>query len=163
MFFDCLTCFCFGLFLCCSISCVFVICFMFSCCGTFTLWRSLHKQSQVAPPVAPSAWEVNRPKKGPEYYEAQKEKYKESISGNELLNIPSVFDAVSHRMISLLTLDVKTRWLISVSREIMEEVLKSLSISLKIVARNSNVMWDGRQGKSTGLEHPHNIIGEDAN
>lgn len=32
------------------------------------------QQSQVAPPTASSAWEVNRPKKGPEYYEAQKEK-----------------------------------------------------------------------------------------
>lgn len=71
---------------------------------------------------------------------AQKDKYKESIAENELLNIPSVFDAVSHRMISLLTLDVKTRRLIGVSREIIEEVLKSLSISPKIWARNSNAM-----------------------
>lgn len=46
---------------------------------------------------------------------AQKDKYKESIAENELLNIPSVFDAVSHRMISLLTLDVKTRRLIGVA------------------------------------------------
>lgn len=85
-------------------------------------------------------WGVNRPKKDPEYYEAQKEKYKELIAGNELLTIPSVFEAVSHRTISLLACENKNDN--SVSRKIMEEGLNCLSITPKILPRRSNAMRD---------------------
>lgn len=52
---------------------------------------------------------------------------------NEFLNIPEALDAVSTRTISLLTSDMKTRKLIGVSRESMEEALKALNISLKVL------------------------------
>lgn len=54
--------------------------------------------------------------------------------GNELLIIPTVFEAVPYRTISVLTMDIKMRGLISVSRDVMDNVLKSLSIVPKILA-----------------------------
>lgn len=72
----------------------------------------------------------------------QKEVYKDYISGNELLTIPSVLEAVLTRTISLLTMDVKTRKLTGVSREIMEEALKNLNIASKVLTRKINTMLD---------------------
>lgn len=69
-------------------------------------------------------------------------KYEEYTNGNELLTIQEAFDAVNTRTISLLTTDVKSRNLISVCRETMEEALKSLKTKTRILARWSRVMWD---------------------
>lgn len=71
---------------------------------------------------------MSRSKKGLEYYEDQKGKHKEVIAGNELLTFPSIFEAVSYDTTSLLTMDVKTRRLIGVSGDIMEEAMKSFKI-----------------------------------
>lgn len=78
-----------------------------------------------SPPATPTAWASDKPKKRPEYYETVKEKYKEFIDGIGLLSIPSILKTVVTRAISLLTSDVKSRKLIGVSREIMEEAFKS--------------------------------------
>lgn len=51
-------------------------------------------------------------------------------------------EAVASRTISLLTIDLKTRKLIGISREIMEESQNSLNFSTKMLARRSNAMWD---------------------
>lgn len=75
---------------------------------------------------------------GPEYYEAQKEVYKNFISGNEFLTIPHVLEAVCYRMIST---EVKTRRLNDVSREVMEREMYSFSIVPNILARRSNATW----------------------
>lgn len=53
-----------------------------------------------------------------------------------------VLEVMSYRTISLLTTDVKTRRLLGISRQIMEEALKSLNASPKILVRQSNTMWD---------------------
>lgn len=62
------------------------------------------------------------------YYKALKDKYDDYIKGNELLTIPEAIDAVKSRMISLLTTNMGTQRVIGVSRERMEEALKSLQI-----------------------------------
>lgn len=54
----------------------------------------------------------------------------------------SVMEVVAARTISLLTVDVKTRKLTVVSREMMEEALKTLNIGAKILSRRSSMMWD---------------------
>lgn len=79
-----------------------------------------------------TAWMENRPlKKDGAFYLNQRTKYEESFRENEFLTIPEALDAVSTCTISLLTSDVKTRKLIGVSRETMEEALKALNISLQ--------------------------------
>lgn len=72
----------------------------------------------------------------------EKEVYKDYISGNELLTIPSLLEAVLTRTITLLMTDVKTRKLTDVSREIMEEALKNLNIASKVLTRRVNTMLD---------------------
>lgn len=56
--------------------------------------------------------------------------------------MPSVLKTVETRTISLLTVDIKTRKFIPVNREPMEEALKALNISAKVLARRSNACWD---------------------
>lgn len=56
--------------------------------------------------------------------------------------MPAALVAVTTRTISLLTTDVKTKKLIGVSMEILEETLKSLNIAIKVLAKRSNAMWD---------------------
>lgn len=70
------------------------------------------------------------------------EEYHDFINDNELLTVPEALDAETTRAISLLTLDVKTRKLVSVSREVVEEALKCLKIVLNILAKRSNAMCD---------------------
>lgn len=53
-----------------------------------------------------------------------------------------MLDAANTRIISLLTTNVKAQKFIRVSRETMEEALKSLNIVPKVKARRSNAMWD---------------------
>lgn len=48
--------------------------------------------------------------------------------------------AVNTRTISLVTTDVKEEY--GVNREGMEDALKSLNISLKVLAKKNNVCWD---------------------
>lgn len=79
-----------------------------------------------------------------------KDEYRDYIKGNELLTIVEVLNAVTTRTISLLTSDVKTRKLIGVSREAVEEALKYLQIVPKILAKRSNVMWDLEAKKLAG-------------
>lgn len=93
---------------------------LFFVVGPPTLWRRLLSSRKNPRPATPLAWSVSRPKKGLEYYEAQKETYKKFIAGTELA-IPSVLEAVSHRIISLLATDVRTRRLIGISKKTMEE------------------------------------------
>lgn len=81
-------------------------------------------------------------KKDSAYYEQQREKYEKYLNGNEFLTIPEALDSLNARIISLLTSDVKSWKLIGVSRETMEEILKSLNIALKVLARRSSAIWD---------------------
>lgn len=53
-----------------------------------------------------------------------------------------VLETMNTRTISLLTTDIKTRKLISVKKEIMEEALKNLNIGSKILIRRSRTMRD---------------------
>lgn len=76
------------------------------------------------------------------YYEEQRVKYEKYIKGNEFVTIPEALYAINTRTISLLTTDIKSRKLIGVSREAMEEAAKSLRIAPKILARRINALWD---------------------
>lgn len=90
-------------------------------------------------------WVVNRPKKGLNYYEVLKKKFQPFqpfIVENELLAVPSVMETVNTRAISLLMTDMMSWRFIIISRDGMEEALKSLNIGVKVLARRSNVMWD---------------------
>lgn len=93
------------------------------------------QQPEKYPPVPPSVWAADRPKNVPGCYEVQNG-YKNVISWNELFTILAVFEAVSHRTISILTTEIKAR------RKVMEEALKSLRIVPKILARSSNSICD---------------------
>lgn len=75
------------------------------------------------------------------YYSIMREKYRDSINGNELFSIPEALTEVATRAISLLATDVKSRKFVGASREDMEEVLKCLK--LIHLALRSNVTWDG--------------------
>lgn len=83
-------------------------------------------------------------KRGPEmtdYYNDLRIKYDKYVNGNELLTIKEAIDAVKTITISLGTTDVGTQKLIGVSRETMQESLKSLQIGPKILARRFNALW----------------------
>lgn len=99
---------------------------------------SPHQLEQLSS-ATPSAWAADRPKKGLNYYEAQKEIFKDYISGNELITIPSVLEAFPSRM---LTIDVKTRKSTGISREIIAEVLKSLNIAPKCWPEDQIPLWN---------------------
>lgn len=89
-----------------------------------------------------SAWGDGSLQKDAKYYESLKEKYESYIKGNEFLTIPEAVDAVKTRTIFLLAIDVRTQRLIGVSKETLEEALKSFKIGPKILARMSNALWD---------------------
>lgn len=96
-------------------------------------------------PVSPvkMTWYENRLKMNDTaYYVAQRGKFEESFKGNEFLTIPEALKAVNTRIISLLTSNIKTRKLIGVSRENMEDALKTLHIIPKVLARKTNALWD---------------------
>lgn len=90
--------------------------------------------------VKQTAWKEKR--KSVVYYAKLKDKYEKFINGNEFFTIPKALNAVNIHTISLLTANVKSQKLIGVSRETMEEVLKSFSIAPKVLARRLNAMWD---------------------
>lgn len=95
------------------------------------------------PPVSPvkTTWYENRPKmKDVAYYIAQRGKFEESFKGNEFLTISESLEAVNTHIISLLTSDIKTWKLIGVSRENMEDALKTLHINPKVLARRTNAL-----------------------
>lgn len=104
----------------------------------FLLWRcpnnnTRHPQQQdhrfgqwIAPPRT----------KSPDYYNSLKEQYKKIISVTEFLPLPSLLATMV-----LLTTDKKSRKLIGVDKEAMEEARKCLNIRAKVLDRRSNVMW----------------------
>lgn len=59
-----------------------------------------------------------------------------------LLTVSSAQEAVATKTISLLTTDVKTRKLVGVSRETIEEALTSLNIGASVLTKQSNTMSD---------------------
>lgn len=89
-----------------------------------------------------SAWSDGSLQKDAKYYESLKEKYESYIKGNEFLTISEAVDAVKTRTIFLLAIDVRTQRLIGVSKETLEEALKSFKIGPEILARMSNALWD---------------------
>lgn len=76
------------------------------------------------------------------YYAGLKTKYEEYVMGTDFITIPEALNAVMTRKISLLTSEVKSRKLIGVSREMMEEALKTLNVAPRMLARRSNALWD---------------------
>lgn len=71
-----------------------------------------------------------------------REKIEETFEGNKFLTIPEALEAANTRKVLLQTTDVKSRKLIWVSKETMEEPLKTLNISPKLLARRTTAMWD---------------------
>lgn len=74
-------------------------------------------------------------------------------------------NAVTTTTISLLSMDVKTLKLISISREILEEALKILNVGAKILAKKVDCFVEHPAGiergsKAVGGEYPHHQIGE---
>lgn len=62
--------------------------------------------------------------------------------GNGLLTVHSALEVVTTRTVFLLTTELKIRTLIEVSKETMKKALKSLNITVKVLAKRSNAMWD---------------------
>lgn len=118
---------------------VFVVLFWFftGVVGTPTLWSSPSLSTrQPLLKVHQSGWVIGSspaPKKSPNYYTSLKEHYEKIISENEILSVPSLLQSVNTKTISLLTIDVKSRKLIGVNREIMKATLKSLNIATKYI------------------------------
>lgn len=83
-------------------------------------------------------WGDRLKKKGLDYYNSLREECGKFISSNELIAVPSVVETINTRTISLLATDLKTRKLIGVSRDVMEEFLKSLNIGANELAHRSN-------------------------
>lgn len=81
-------------------------------------------------PLTESSWVAARPPKEgcPTLY----------ISGNELLTIPSALEAVATKTLSLLTIDIKTRKSVGVSRETIER----LNIAVCVIVTRSTAIWD---------------------
>lgn len=103
--------------------------------------RQLAQQDHFVSPNL-LAWTCYRPQKKKNHYAGIQDKYKEYISRNELLTIPSALEVMATRTISLLITDDKTQKLIGASRETMEETLKCLNIAAKLLAKCSNAMWN---------------------
>lgn len=109
------------------------------------------------------AWSDSGPKKKyAAYYEEQRAKYEQYPQENEFLTIPEALKAVNAKIISLVTSDVKTRRLIGVSRDTMEETLKSLKITPRILARKKQCHVGpssriGRGGETARGTYPVNI------
>lgn len=70
--------------------------------------------------------------------------------------MPRVVEAISKTVVSMLTIDVKPMKLIGVSREVMEEALKSLIIGAQKLIHRTNTMWDILLAiqEVFGREHP---------
>lgn len=97
-------------------------------------------QNAMPTPASLSAWIADmRKKKGSEYDQSLNGEYGKFISVTNLIALPSFVEAVN-------TIDVKSRKLIGVSSEVMEESLKNLGIRAKILASRSNAMWDIQMG-----------------
>lgn len=85
------------------------------------------------PVSSTSAWVLDRQKVS--IYE----EYQKYIFANGLLTIPAALESVNTLTISLLKTDVK---LMGVSRDTLEDVIKSLQIASKIVTKRSHIMWE---------------------
>lgn len=81
-----------------------------------------------------------------------REKIEETFEGNKFLTFPEALEAVNTRIVSLQTNDVKSRELIGVSKETMEEALKTLNISPKVLARRTSAMWNVAKSERAGRE-----------
>lgn len=81
------------------------------------------------------------PKKNVGYYTGLKTTYEEFIKGNKFLTIPEALNTVNTRTTSLLTTDVNSWKLIGVSRETMDEALRTVNVAPRVLARRSNAMW----------------------
>lgn len=92
---------------------------------------------------AKKSWCENRlKKKGAAYYVDQRGNFEDSFKGNEFLTLTQSLEDINTRIVSLLTSYVKTRKLIGVRNENMEETLKTLRISPKVLARRTNALWN---------------------
>lgn len=81
-------------------------------------------------------------KKNAQHFAGMQEHFCDYISDNVLLTILSALEAVATKNISLLTTDVKTRNLVGVSRETIEDALTSLNIDASVLTKQSNAMLD---------------------
>lgn len=98
---------------------------MFGCGGFGPPWQKIWMQIEnMLLPRKNGLWR-KQAQKDTSYYDDLKERYEEFTRGNEFLKISKAIDAVKTRNISLLTTDIGTLRLIGVSRETIEEVLKS--------------------------------------
>lgn len=105
--------------------CLWIFCFrhvnfiveLFILCAV-TWWRHYYVEIPITRPDthSPSACQRIGPKR-----KAQKEQYEKIISDNEILLVPSLFEAINTRTISLLTTNIKSRKLIGVNRETMKK------------------------------------------
>lgn len=81
----------------------------------------------------------NRPKKkDAAYYVAQRGKFEEPFKGNEFLTLPEALEAMKTCIVFLL--NTKTRKLTGASRENLEEPLKTVNISPKVLAKRTNAV-----------------------
>lgn len=62
---------------------------------------------------------------------------------NELLTILWALDAVVTRTVALMATDVKTRKLVGINRETVEECLKSFQIAAKVLSKKKKKAGNG--------------------
>lgn len=74
-------------------------------------------------------------KKDAQHFAGMQEHFCDYISNNELLTILSALEVVATKTIYLLSTDVKTRKLVGVSRETIEEDLTSLNIDASVLTK----------------------------
>lgn len=94
----------------------------------------------------------DRRKKDAAHFAIMKDDCRVFVSGNKLLTVPSALEAATTRNVSLLATDVKTRKLVGVPSETMEEALRCLNIAAKVLDKGSNSMWNILLGRKKAAE-----------
>ena len=90
---------------------------------------------------SPTPWKGQQ--RGPADYERDRvEKYAKYFKGNEILPIPELEKKLTHRILSLVVSDLKTKRLVGLKKETFEELLRKAGIPCQYFCRKSFATWD---------------------
>lgn len=108
--------------------------------STPSLWQSHLNHTKCWCPQPPHGCQTVPPHsiKDVAYYTRIQEEYQKYISSNELLIMPIAMESINTQTTSLLTTDGKT--LMAVSKDTLEEAIKSLQMTSKVMATSSHTM-----------------------
>ena len=95
------------------------------------------QESQIQPgQKTPKTIPWKSQQRGPEDYERDRVgKYAQYFKGNEILPIPEIVEQLEPRILSLVVLDIKTKRLVGLKKEIFEDLLRKAGIPCQYFCR----------------------------